>query len=181
MERLYKIPFTLFFLTSNMVSFVSNGQTTRTKSGSIFPCDDPPPPSITLTTDAPANLTVCGSSQWAFDVNYTGGDLYQWKILDPAMGSIVAGNNSPHIEVLFNNPLGNSEDVDIIVAVTKCNEILRDTLTIHVENIPDYIVTTTDTLICAGESMGFNVSPTPTGYESLTWEFGDGLDSNDPN
>ncbi|NEN25938.1 hypothetical protein G3O08_20820, partial [Cryomorpha ignava] len=35
--------------------------------------------------------------------------------------------------------------------------------------------------ICAGESMGFNVSPTPTGYESLTWEFGDGLDSNDPN
>ncbi len=132
------------------------------------------PSSITMTTDAPPNLTVCGSTQWSFETDYTQGDLYQWKILDPAMGSIVAGNNSPNIEVLFNNPQGSSEDVDVIVAVTKCNQILRDTLTMHVINVPDYTVTTTDTLICAGESIGFNISPTPTGYNTLTWDFGDG-------
>ncbi len=176
MEKLYKIPFTLFFLTSNMVSFVSNGQTTRTKSGVVFPCDEPPPQSITLTTSAPPNLTVCGSSQWAFDVNYTAGDLYQWKILDPAMGSIVAGNNSSSVEVLFNNPLGAFEDVDVIVAVTKCNEILRDTLTIHVINPPEYTATPSSSTVCAGEEVSFSISPAPQNYTDLTWNFGDGSD-----
>lgn len=132
------------------------------------------PPSVAISTDAPANLTICGSTQWNFNLDYTGGDLYQWEVLDPAMGSIVSGNNSPNIEVLFNNPLASSEDVDVIVAVTKCSQTLRDTLTMHVVNIPDYTATPGDTTICAGEELDFTLSPPPLGYSELTWEFGDG-------
>src|SRR5690554_1186173 len=172
MERIYKIPFTLFFLTGNLATLLSQGQRPNVRSS--FMCDPPAPTSITMTTDAPSNLTVCGSSQWAFDIDYTGGDLYQWKILDPAMGSIVAGNNSPHVEVLFNNPLANSEDVDVIVAVTKCNQILRDTLTINVINPPDYVATPSSTTVCAGEEVSFSISPVPENYTDLSWNFGDG-------
>ena len=89
MEKLYKIPLTLFFLIGNLASFVSNAQSTNTRARSTFPCEAVIPPSISITTDAPNNLTICGSTQWHFDVDYTDGDLYQWKILDPAMGSIV--------------------------------------------------------------------------------------------
>ena len=173
MEKCYKIPFTLFFLTGNLASMVSTAQTARTDARYVFPCDDPPPSSITLTTDAPPDLTVCGSTQWHFDVDYTGGDLYQWKILDPAMGSIVAGNYSPHVEVLFNNPPGATEDVQVIVAVTKCSAILRDTLTMHVFSVPEYSVTPGAITVCAGEPVNFSVSPTP-GSGNLSWDFGDG-------
>ena len=93
MERLYRIPFTLFFLTINLISIMAIAQTNLPYSRINYPCDDPAPSSITMSTDAPTD-TICGSTQWSFQTDYTQGDLYQWKILDPAMGSIVAGNNS---------------------------------------------------------------------------------------
>src|SRR5690606_6154188 len=66
------------------------------------------------------------------------------------------------------------EDVDVIVAVTKCNQTFRDTLTMTVINPPEYTVTPSSTTVCAEEEVSFSISPTPTGYSDLTWNFGDG-------
>ncbi|NEN25633.1 hypothetical protein G3O08_19245 [Cryomorpha ignava] len=177
----YKIPSTLFFLIGNLVSLVLHVQSTRTNAKAAFPCDDPPPSSISITTNAPADLTICGSSQWSFDIDYTAGDLYQWKISDPAMGSIVAGKYTPNIEVLFNNVRGKANSVGIIVAITKCKEIKRDTLIIRVANIPDYTIITNAGTICAGEPLNFNITPRPLNYDKLTWGFGDGSTSHQVN
>lgn len=138
-------------------------------------------PSVNISTDAPQDLTVCGSTQWAFETDYAGGDLYQWKILDPMMGSIVSGNHTPEIEVLFNNPPGGSTYVAVIVAVTKCLDTRHDTLVMEVINAPNYSVTPSQLTVCANESVNFTITPTPTEYSELTWAFGDGTTSNTAN
>ena len=175
MKELYKFLFTLLFLTANMVSFVTHGQIIPNKY-----CGDPPPQSINITTNSPSD-TICGSSQWAFEVDYTDGDLYEWKILDPTLGSIVAGMYTPVIEVMFNNPPGKARNVQIIVAVTRCKVIKRDTLTMHIRNLKHYKVTSDATKVCAGEAVKFTISPDPINYDHLTWGFGDGSQSQEIN
>ncbi len=75
--------------------------------------------------------------------------------------------------LLFNNPPCANEDVKVIVAVTKCNTIRRDTLSMHVFSVPEYTITPGAVTVCAGEPVNFSVSPTP-GSGNLSWDFGDG-------
>lgn len=133
-------------------------------------------PSVSILTNAPNE--ICGSTQWNFETDYVDGDLYHWKILSPEMGSIVSGNYTPEVEIQFNNPTGTSENVAVIVAVTKCGSVKRDTLIVQVRNAPAYTATSSATTICANEPVNFTISPTPEGYSSLYWDFGDGVSSN---
>src|SRR5690554_5552066 len=179
MNNRYKLLLILLFM-GNLASWETYGQSKTANVPTVL-CKDPAPSSVTITTNAPKDRTICGSTQWNFDMDYTNGDLYEWKILNPSMGSIVSGMYTPHIEVMFHNAEGRTQSVEIVVAITKCKGIRRDTLIMHVLYFPKYTVTTDTATICAGEPIDFTISPTPSHYDHLIWNFGDGSTSQDAN
>lgn len=170
----------LLSFMGNMAAWETYCQSNSVNVSTVL-CNDPAPSSVTITTNAPKDRTICGSSQWNFDMDYSNGDLYEWKILNPSMGSIVSGMYTPHIEVMFHNAEGKTQRVEVIVAITKCKEIRRDTLIMNVLYFPKYTVTTDTATICAGEPIDFTISPTPSHYDHLIWNFGDGSTSQDAN
>lgn len=133
--------------------------------------NDPVPPLVLSGPD-----TVCGSTDWNYSLNYTGGDLYEWKIVDQSMGSIASGNGSPTVHVLWNNPLGTGTLVKLICKMRKCATTYYDTLNVYVMNVPAFTATATPSSVCAEQPVTFSLTGVPalTSYTSISWNFGDG-------
>lgn len=131
---------------------------------------DPVPPLVVSGPD-----TVCGSTDWDYSLNYTGGDLYEWKIVDQSMGSVTLGNGSPGVHVLWNNPLGAGTLVKLIVKMRKCATTYYDTLNVYVMNVPTFTATASPTSVCAEQPVNFSLTGVPalTSYASISWNFGD--------
>ena len=132
---------------------------------------DPVPPLVMSGPD-----TVCGSTDWDYALNYTGGDIYEWKIVNESMGSVTAGDGSPSVHVLWNNPPGSGTMVKLIVKMRKCLNYYYDTMDVYVMNAPILTATASPTTVCAEQPVTFNVtgSPALTSWTSVSWNFGDG-------
>lgn len=132
---------------------------------------DPVPPLVLSGND-----TVCGSTDWNYSLNYTGGDLYEWKIVNESMGSVTAGDGTPNVHVLWNNPPGTGTMVKLIVKMRKCLNYYSDTLNVYVMNAPTLTATASPTTVCAEQPVSLSVTGVPalTSYASVSWNFGDG-------
>lgn len=134
--------------------------------------NDPVPPLVMTGPD-----TVCGSTDWNYSLNYAGGDLYEWKIINETMGSVTTGDGSPYVHVLWNNPPSSpGVMVKLIVKMRKCLNYYHDTMNVFVMNAPILTATASPTTVCAEQPVTFSVtgSPALTSWTSISWNFGDG-------
>lgn len=135
------------------------------------------PSSISVNYSIPTAPQVCGSTQWPFSASYANGDLYDWKIIPADAASVVSGNATPNVQVLFNNPLTQGQTVGVALAITKCGQVKYDTAWFQVNSIPNYTATASPTPVCSGDPVSFTLSPTLVSGSSATWDFGDGSTS----
>ena len=118
---------------------------------------------------------------------FTDGETYTWSIWNaantapaPSTGSIISGQNTNNISVLWNNLiLIGPQTVTLRLVITKCTlapKIITKTITIN--PVADLLITTTTPTICSGETIVFNLSTTngvvidPNAI--VSWNFGDG-------
>lgn len=135
------------------------------------------PSSISINYSIPTAPEVCGSTQWGFDASYTNGDLYDWSIIPANAASVVSGNATPNVQILFNNPLYQGQTVAVALAITKCGATEYDTAWFQVNSIPDYTASASPNPACAGVQVAFTLTPTLQSGSTANWDFGDGSTS----
>lgn len=118
-------------------------------------------PNIDILPDQNTPNPICGSSTGNYFSSYTDGDSYEWTINPPAAGSIIAGNGSNQISVMWNQPLPNqTTPTTINLIVYKCGLALPTVFeNINVIDAPVITVTTPDLTICSGSAATFTVNP----------------------
>lgn len=79
--------------------------------------------------------TVCPSAFQQYEVNYLEGEAYDWKIYPEYMGSVVSGQSTKAVNILWNTTPGNAK---VVCKIRKCyapNNEYTDTLDVHVRSI----------------------------------------------
>ncbi len=113
----------------------------------------------------------CANSHRQYSSGYYRADNYDWKIYPDSVGSVVAGNHSADVTVLWNNVVAPTNAL-LIVKVQKCDTSVSDTFHVTVQPPPIVYITTSDTAVCAGVPITF----TPhNGTGNYRWDFGDGV------
>jgi PKD repeat protein len=143
-------------------------------------------PELEIHSNVPFN-PVCSSSYASYTVEvpntvgggtapFAGAETYEWSITPVTAGSVMQGQNTNSITVLWNQV---TLDLPVLtVIVKKCNLTFTTNQTVTVVNAPPLTINGPST-ICAGESFQFTLP----GYTSggVQWDFGNGQGSTNPN
>ncbi len=114
--------------------------------------------------------TPCSNGLRQYSAGYLRAENYNWKIFPDSVGSVVSGDHSPQVSVLWNNVVAFT-DAYVVVAAQKCDTIVADTFHIRLQPPPVVSISASDTLLCPGEDVVF----TPhNGSGTYRWDFGDG-------
>ena len=117
------------------------------------------------------NTNPCANSHQTYSTAYTRGEVYDWSIYPNTAGSVVSGDHTPGINVLWNNVSGASLlAAEVILTVHKCDSIVKDTLQLSVLS-PTVTLTSSINPVCPGALITFTAS---IGGSSYAWNFGDG-------
>lgn len=124
--------------------------------------------------------TVCHSTIESYFLNYGEGDYYEWEIVDPVIGSVVANGSTINPDIQWNMPVSppSGQNVWLIAKVTKCGIVHRDTLTVFVRGTPDITgidISPNDT-VCSDVPVTLTVNtsyPLSSGTFIVNW--GDGI------
>lgn len=116
---------------------------------------------------------VCGSSYAEYAINDIGADNYVWEITPPEAGSIVTGQNTSSINVLWNQA---AQNATITLEVRKCGALYTITpINVTIINAP-LITISGPSEICSGQNAYFDFTQAPAGtFDSVVWDFGDGV------
>lgn len=126
----------------------------------------------------PANIivgsaNVCPNSYEDYYSSYTEGETYEWSIIPAVAGSVVLGNGTPNIRILWNNNSNNTPKT-IRLEVRKCGFIYVRTFNVNLTITPT-ISLNFPTSVCRGETVIFNANLTPAlSGPVFEWNFGDG-------
>jgi hypothetical protein len=127
---------------------------------------------IDVNIDGPT--TVCDNSYHSYTSSFKAGDSYEWFIIPETRGSVVAGDGTDDISILWNttNP---GQFVDVVVAVRACGGIHYDTMSVFVTPGPSISLTPDTPTICAGSQVIFTAQGSPALTSGdVTWIFGNG-------
>lgn len=121
--------------------------------------------------------TVCASTYQNYSVNYLDGDVYEWQIVQPERGSVTTLNDSPAVNILWNNVTGAGQSAKLIVKIRKCAAYYYDTLDVYIISAPVLTVTAIPDTICSGQLVNFTVTSSPgiSSWTSITWDYGNGV------
>jgi PKD repeat protein len=121
--------------------------------------------------------TVCASTDHNYSVSYLDGDTYEWSIASTLRGSVTSLNDSPTVNVLWNNVTSPGQTAWLIVKIRKCNTYYYDSMLVYVASSPVLTVTATPDTICSGDLVTFNVSSIPSisSWTSISWDYGNGV------
>lgn len=135
---------------------------------------DPVPP-LSISGNTP----VCHSTEEVYTLNYEDGDLYEWSVITPNLGSVVANGNSHQPTILWNVPNGVGQNATLRVKVTKCGMEYFSDIIVFVRGVPAITgITLAQDTVCSNTAVTIQVSTTyavgagTTGY-SINW--GDGF------
>lgn len=138
-----------------------------------------PSDTLTKTIDTPVVIfdidgadTVCPSTYENYSVDYEDGETYFWYIDDQLLGSVMDGQGTKDIEVLWNNAPGTAL---LICEIRKCyGNYYRDTFEVYIR--PQATVSITGPSgVCSG--VGFQLTVSGNG-SSVDWNMGDGNEAN---
>lgn len=118
-------------------------------------------------------IDVCPNSYTNYSSTYTQGETYEWSIIPAVAGSVVSGDGTSNVQVLWNNNNVNTPKT-IRVEIRKCGMLYTRLLYVNVGVTPTITLTHTPTA-CRGESVSFTATLTPSlPNPSFEWTFGDG-------
>jgi len=123
-------------------------------------------PSVTISGTNP----VCPNAAYNYSASYTDGDTYEWFVLPASAGSIASGDNTPNVQVLWNNTT-TTVSASVVVKMRRCNQYYYDTLPVTVFLQPNIYVTG-DLTKCRGEVFNLTLNyPAGTTFSSVTWTY----------
>lgn len=116
------------------------------------------------------NLMPCANS-YKFDTcTYTRGENYDWLILPDSVGSVVSGNHTAIVKLLWNN-VAAPTTARVVVKVSKCDTVVTDTMTVTVQPSTTIVLTGPSGPQCPSTLVSFAATD---GGASYVWDFGDG-------
>ncbi|AUC79974.1 hypothetical protein CW736_11630 [Nonlabens sp. MB-3u-79] len=117
---------------------------------------DPANPNIN-----PRDGFFCSSSVAFFRVDYELGETYEWFFDDERYGSIIAGQNTHEVTIMFNElPIGISQGnpTNLNVRIRKCGQLTNITpYRVSLSYVPPTVLTPPQD-VCSGETTNFTVS-----------------------
>ena len=117
------------------------------------------------------NTTPCANSHQAYSTAYTRAEVYDWSIYPTTAGSVVSGDHTTGINVLWNNVTGTSLlSAGVILTVHKCDSIIKDTLQLSVLS-PTVTLASSINPACPEAIVTYTAT---AGGISYGWNFGDG-------
>ncbi|GLB52007.1 hypothetical protein NBRC110019_10460 [Neptunitalea chrysea] len=127
----------------------------------------------TLSISGPIN--TCGSSTQTYTTPLLDDvDSYEWSIDATSSGSIIAGQNTNSVQVLWNNPSTNPSNADVKLIVRKCNVDYNYILPVTIVESPEVTINTVGNItdVCADETVNFTISHTGSAnITSVDWDF----------
>lgn len=96
--------------------------------------------------------TVCANSTDIYTSNLLDGENYSWTLSNSNIGSIFNANSGT-VEIQWNN-ITSPTNVNLYLTAQSCGNIIRDTLSIHVNIGPEPNIVMTGNL-CVGETINF--------------------------
>ncbi|MCB0793291.1 MAG: gliding motility-associated C-terminal domain-containing protein, partial [Flavobacteriales bacterium] len=128
-------------------------------------------------TSAGPDQIICGPQ--VAEIEAMGGTNFTWTVLtgDPITPQNFVCLDPPSCSMVIADP--NSTTTYIVTSDLAGTCINSDTITVSVVSDFSFVATQSDTLICLGETVDFNIVPTPNlpGYQFL-WDPSTGLTSN---
>ena len=117
--------------------------------------------------------TVCANTYQDYFASYTDGDVYEWSISPETMGSVVAGDGSGEVTILWND-LATTATATLEVKMRVCNTVYTETIPVDVN--PSATITLNGPASkCGGQSALFDVPGSQvSSFSSVDWDFGDG-------
>lgn len=126
-----------------------------------------------LDTQIQSNdINVCGSSTGTYSTNETDSELYIWSIQPAEAGSIVSGQNTSQVEILWNQE---AMPANVRLTLRKCGNDYIGNLPVTITPTPILTISPTVNPVCTGSpGASFSLSLDPaTSFSSSTWDFGD--------
>lgn len=118
---------------------------------------------------------LCASSTATYFTSYTTGDVYNWRIEPAEAGSIIDGNGTTTVEVLWNSYVG--VPARVYLDVTQCGSVTtQNTEAITIVSSPT-ITINAPAVVCKGQTFipTINAVDMPiSSISSIVWSFGDG-------
>lgn len=119
-------------------------------------------------TTACVNETKPYTTSLSTLANYTN---LQWSVSPLIAGSVVSGQGTPNINVLFNTSA--PPVVQIICTATVCGSPVTHAFNVNVTQIPSFTINANPSPACQNELVALSLSST-TGVSAVAWNFGDG-------
>ncbi|MBY0485963.1 MAG: PKD domain-containing protein [Flavobacteriaceae bacterium] len=131
-----------------------------------------------------AYATVCANSNTAeYQANvlggsalYTEGEIYNWSISNPVLGSVSSGQGTNHISVVWNN-VSLITTVDLVLTITKCTLTKTIVKTVTIYPLPHLVIAPVATT-CSGAPATFTLSSNNgvaiAPGSMVVWDFGYG-------
>jgi PKD repeat protein len=116
---------------------------------------------------------VCPNTYVNYSSTYAEGETYEWSIVPAVAGSVVTGNGTKNIQVLWNNNSANTPK-EVRVEIRKCGLLYVRTLNVNVGVTPTIALSYPST-VCRDEPITFTATLTPSLPSPVfLWTFGDG-------
>ncbi|CAM3786811.1 PKD domain-containing protein [Flavobacterium gelidilacus] len=121
-----------------------------------------------LSTD----VNVCGSSIGNYSTSETDSEIYIWSIQPPEAGSVVNGQNTDQVEILWNQE---AMPANVRLTMRKCGNDYIANFPVNITPTPVLTITPINNPVCTGApGASFSLTLDPaTSYSSSTWDFGD--------
>jgi gliding motility-associated-like protein len=100
------------------------------------------------------------------------GYSYNWSVIN---GTIISGSGSNHVTVVWTGTGTNNLELTVTNTSTGCDSTVS--IPIHVEAMPEPVITTSGAAGCVPIQVAFNPNPNSPSYH-YTWSFGDSYTSN---
>ncbi|MAN05012.1 MAG: hypothetical protein CMI35_18180 [Owenweeksia sp.] len=127
-----------------------------------------------IDPDISGPVNVCENTYQDYMAGFKEGDFYEWSVVPQTAGSIVSGQGTTDVNVLWNSLV--TATPELVVKVRSCGNEHFDTLAVDVTQATTVSITAVNT-ICRGHQVSFSVSGAPSlagSYDAIEWDFGDG-------
>ena len=123
-----------------------------------------------ITPNVSGETLPCANTYHPYSTTYTRGEVYDWTIFPNTAGSVVTGDHTTGVNVLWNNT-DTAVPAKVILTVHKCDIAVSDTFLVTVQaHAPVTITASTDTS-CPGGGVTYTATG---GGSSYIWYFGEG-------
>lgn len=107
--------------------------------------------------------TVCANHSYTYSLDYDDGEEYYWTIVAEGQGSVITDQNSPTVDILWNNTTGTAV---VTAFVRKCNLWYDVPMNVTISPATAVNFTVSEDTICQNEDVNFIAD---SGYDIYSW------------